>query len=75
MATILEESENTEGDRIATIKTDRGEEYRVNVDKAVCAVMEALSNLDNEERFGWALEPRWFRGEIAAIRSAAIVKS
>lgn len=73
MSKILEEAENLQLDRIATVQTARGEEYSINVDKAVCALADLLCEYDNEKRFGWELEGPWFEGELRKLRSASVV--
>lgn len=72
MAKILEESETPDGTRVATVKTDRGEEMLVNVDRAVCALAESLSNIANEKRMGWDIAAPYYHDEFEQIRRQAV---
>lgn len=71
MAKIIEESENLQGERIATVKTVRGEEFAMNIDEATCALAELFSDLDNERKRGWELEAKWFTSQLSKLRRAA----
>lgn len=73
MAIIIEEAEDSPDNRIATIQTKRGEEFIVNVDRGICALIEMFSNYDNELRQGWDLKSPWFKDAIAVVRKKAVV--
>jgi hypothetical protein len=69
---IIEESESYPGlHRMATVQTERGDEYVINVDAAVEALAQFFSDYDNEQRRGWTLTAAWFEGELAKLRSAS----
>lgn len=71
MAIILEESECPCGDRIASIETKRKEEVVINVDKAVCALSDLFSELDNEIREGWVVNVSWYEDALRHLRASA----
>ena len=71
IAIILEESEAPGGDRIASIRTVRGEEVMFNVDKAVCGLADLFSELDQELREGWTLNGSWFEDALHRLRLAS----
>lgn len=75
MATILEEADDGPDNRVATIQTKRGEEFIVNIDHGICALVELLSDYDNEKRQGWTLNEPWIRDALAEVRRKAIVPS
>lgn len=66
---ILEEAENLIGERIATVRTSRGEEVSVNVDAAAVAAANLLSDYDNKLLFGWSLSVPWFVERIETLRA------
>ncbi len=68
---ILEEAENTKLERIATVRTKRGEEMRLNVDKAICALADLFSDIGNEARGGWTLNAGWYDEALGRLRSAS----
>lgn len=75
-ATIIEESESYPGlHRMVTVKSDRGDEYVINVDAAVEAMGQMFSDFDNEKRFGWNLNSSWFETEIRKLRALALARS
>lgn len=78
-AVILEESENLQLNRIATVRTKRGEEVLINVDAAVCALADLFSDIDNEHRGGWVLAVGWYADALSRLRrqslDAAITKA
>jgi hypothetical protein len=69
---ILEEAENLKFERIATVRTKRGEEFTINVDAAVTALAEMFSDHDNERRFGWSLNVGWYQQEMRRLRDASV---
>jgi hypothetical protein len=69
---ILEESENLKLDRIATVRTKRGEEVLINVDQAVIALANFFSDLGNEHRGGWTLNVGWYEGEVRKLHNASV---
>jgi hypothetical protein len=68
---VIEEADNLRLERVATVRTKRGEEFLINLDKAAVALSELFSDMDNERRFGWELEARWFHQEVAKLRKQA----
>lgn len=73
MAMIIEESEELTGERIATVKTSRNEEVLINVDRAVIALAELFSNIENERRGGWSLSSSWYSDELSRVRDSSWV--
>jgi len=69
---IIEESENSNGSRMATVTDNRGGEYVVNVDTAVIMLVQMLSNLANERRGGWSLNTGWYEAELAKFRTIVV---
>jgi hypothetical protein len=69
---ILEESENLKLERIATVRTKRGEEFLVNLDRAAIALAELFSDHDNEKRGGWSLGTPWYADELSKLRAASL---
>lgn len=67
---IIEEAENLEGARIATVRTKRGEEVLINVDRTIEAVADLMSDFDHEHRLGWTLEKAWFVEAFKTVRCA-----
>lgn len=68
---ILEESENLELERMATVRTARGDEFVINLDKLACAVADLLSEERHEARMGWTLNPGWYVEALAPVRCHA----
>ena len=73
-AQILEESENLGGDRIATVECKRGEEHLINVDKAICALVDIMSDRANEQRFGWSLGASWYEDALKKLFRSSIAE-
>ncbi len=72
---ILEEAENLELERIATVRDKRGREYTLNVDESVNALVDFLSDLDNEAVMGWNLTALWYADAISGLRNKMGVQS
>lgn len=70
---IIEESENCKLERMAIVKTRRGDEYIVNVDQVVCAIADLFSDLANEQRLGWNLNPAWYQQRVNNLRAYAVL--
>jgi hypothetical protein len=60
---------NIDDDTIFTIESKRGEIQTVNATALACAWVDFLSDMSNEERFGWSLSAVWYSDEIGRIRS------
>lgn len=73
MSAILKESEDLNGNRIATVESDRGEEYLIDVDKAVCAIVDLMSDRANEQRFGW-MGVSWYEDALKGLFRSSIVE-
>lgn len=71
MSFIIEESENLKLERIATVQTNRGKEYIINIDKAVCALADLMCDYENERHFGWDLETPWFEDQLRTLRAVS----
>jgi len=69
---ILEESENLDLHRVVTVKSNRGDEYIINADAAIEALVQLFSDYDNEKRFGWDLGAGWFEQEFAKLRRCSV---
>lgn len=67
MAEILEESENTSMDRIATVRTSRGEEVIINVDATIKKIADLWSDHKNERRAGWTLTEVWYKDSVQSV--------
>ena len=73
-AMVLEESEAPDGRRVATVKTDRGDEYSLDVDATLKAVAILMSDRANEKRFGWSLGLGWYAQECDLLASRSRAK-
>ena len=73
MAIIVEEAENPKLERMATVQTQRGDEFIINVDQAVCAIADLFSDLANEQRFGWHLNPAWYQQRVTRLRAVCTI--
>jgi hypothetical protein len=73
-AQILEESETLSGDRIATVRSKRGEEHLINVDKAICALVNLMSDRANEQRFGWTVGSSWYEDALGGLFRSSIAE-
>jgi hypothetical protein len=71
---ILEESETVSGNRVATVRTSRGEEYLIDVDRLVCSMASAMSDRENEVRFGWTLNGEWYKDKFYELSRDAVHK-
>lgn len=75
-AQIIEESEDVNGDRMATVTpacrpgTTRND-LVVNVDKTVCAVANMLSEYEHEQSMGWSLCIGWYDDWFKKIKAAS----
>lgn len=67
MAQILEESENLSLERMATVRSKRGDEYLVNIDQIVCDIVDSVSDIQNESRMGWTLNPAYYQSIFPRI--------
>jgi hypothetical protein len=67
---VLEQSEDLNGHQMVTVRSNRGDEYVIDVDAAVKALAQLFSDHDNERRFGWQLERIWFQQELSKLRTA-----
>jgi len=74
MAEILEATENLKKEAIHTVRSKRGEEILINVDKLVMAWVDFMSDKNNEERNGWNLEAPWFEDALKTVVSASLVQ-
>lgn len=72
---ILEESENLDLHRIATVRSERGEEFRIDLDAAACALGQLFSDHDNERKRGWQLNAGWWQEEFAKLRDRVTVRA
>lgn len=70
-AKIIKESENLKLERVLTVSTDRGDEYVINADRAVCALAEFFSDVANERRAGWHLNAGWYEAEFRKLFAKA----
>jgi hypothetical protein len=73
-AKVIEESQAPDGRRIATVKTDRGDEYSLDVDATLKAVAVLMSDRSNERRFGWTLNVGWYAQEFDLLASRSRAK-
>lgn len=69
---VIEASESLAGDQMLTIKTPRGDEYVVNAEAAALALVQLMSDYDNERRRGWILQQPWFEEQFSKLRAAAL---
>lgn len=72
MSKIIEAAETPALTRIVTVRTNRGDEYRVDVDAAALAVADLISDHANEKRQGWTLNAGWFEGELRKLNKACL---
>jgi len=61
---IIEESENLQLERIATVLTIRGSEYFINVDKAICCIAEMREKIIHENQMGWSLTGEYYKQQV-----------
>lgn len=71
---ILEATDSLTGDIIYTVRSKRNTEHLINVDRAACAIANAISDIANDERMGWTLHPQYFKDLLEGIISASRVK-
>ncbi len=70
---IIEQTDTYPGGQtVMTVRTERGDEYVIDVDAAVEAVARLLSDYDNNRKRGWALQAPWFEHAIKNLRTSAI---
>lgn len=67
-AKIIEETQGLDGCTIATVRTERGDEYIINADAAVIGLADLFSTLSNERRLGWELGSGWYAAQIDRLR-------
>jgi hypothetical protein len=72
---ILERSDSPEMDTMLTVRSKRGEEFVVNADKLASAFVDLISDIENEQRFGWELRAPWFEEELRRVLHAALTRS
>lgn len=66
---ILEESEKPNGERIATIRSNRNTEHLVNMDKAAMEMVNLFADSEALIRQGWILNVGWYEDRINEIKT------
>lgn len=71
---ILEESENLNLERMATVRSGRGTEYIINIDRLIEAFADFLAEEAHEFKEGRVVRSQWYEDQLCILADRALGK-